>query len=135
MISRFEANPRQLFLVDGFGALISSFMLGIVLVKLESIFGIPSLVLYFLASFPILFALFDIYCYVQLNNSSVHYLKIISVLNLSYCCLSIGLALFHFEVITGLGLAYLALEILIVFALAFIEWEVANRLSKKNGLL
>jgi putative flippase GtrA len=135
MISRFEANPRQLFLVDGIGALISSFMLAIVLVKLESIFGIPSLVLYFLASFPILFALFDIYCYVQLNNSSVHYLKIISLLNLSYCCLSIGLALFHFEVITGLGLAYLALEILIVFALAFIEWEVANRLSKKNGLL
>ena len=55
LINSFYKKPKRLFIIDGIGAITSAFMLGIILVKLENIFGIPSSTLYLLAAFPMLF--------------------------------------------------------------------------------
>lgn len=75
-------TAKQLFLIDGLGALVSAFMLGIILVYLEPIFGIPKQVLYFLAMLPCCFAVYDAYCYTR--NKSGMFLKGIAVANLVY---------------------------------------------------
>ena len=120
-------NPRKLFQIDGFGAILSAFTLGIVLVKLERVFGIPISALYFLASLPCLFAVYDFYCYFKIDKNLGMFLKAIAITNLIYCCLSIGLAIYHRETITNLGWVYILTEILIVFTLAIIEIRLAKR--------
>lgn len=127
-IHKFSSNPKQLFLVDGFGALLSIFLLGFVLVKLEPIFGIPKNTLYFLAFLPCLFTIYDFYCYTKLKNKRSIYLKGIAYANLIYCILSIALALFHFDKITYLGWGYIAIEILILIYLATLEIKTAHKI-------
>lgn len=122
-------QPRKLFLLDGIGALVSAGLLGIVLVALEPVFGIPTSTLYFLAAIPCVFAMYDFYCYLKVDKNSGVFLKGIAFSNLLYCCLSIGMAFYHRAEITYLGWTYLFLEILIVGTLALIELRIAKNLG------
>ncbi len=121
-------TSKKLFLIDASGAILSAFLLGVVLVRFETIFGIPSATLYFLAAIPIGFAIYDLYCYRQ-GEQIGKFLKGIAMANLSYCILSIGLAFYHFEVVTTLGWLYIIGEVLIVIVLSVIEYNVARRLD------
>lgn len=121
-------HPRKLFLIDGLGALVSAFLLGVILVQLEGFFGIPKSMLYFLALFPCFFVIYDFYCYQKNSKSTGTGLKTIGFFNLFYCILSVGMAIYHSQNITFFGWSYIALEVMIVVALASIEWKVALRL-------
>lgn len=133
IVDKAEFDPNKLFLIDGFGAILSAFLLGVVLVKLERHFGIPSSALYFLAIFPIIFAIYDFYCYRQVSYKRGKFLKGIAVANLLYCCLSIGVLFYHIETITSLGWIYILVEILIVIFLASVELITANRLMNNES--
>ena len=39
VITKAELNPKKLFLIDAYGAILSAFLFGVVLVKFEEIFG------------------------------------------------------------------------------------------------
>lgn len=78
-------HPREMFLVDGLSALLSAFLLGIVLVTFEELFGVPKSTLYFLASLPCIFFVYDFYWYFNVNKTSSLFLKIIAIANLLYC--------------------------------------------------
>lgn len=119
-------NPRQLFLVDGVGAMLSAFLLGVVLVRMERLFGIPPSALYVLAAIPIGFAIYDFICYKVVYRNYSTFLKIIAILNITYCVLSVGYAIYHSVSITLLGWAYIISEVLIVLFLARLEMKVAN---------
>ena len=127
LITKAELNPKKLFLIDGFGAILSAFLLGVVLVKFEEIFGIPTSVLYFLATIPIFFVIYDVFCY-QKHLKIGLLLKGIAVLNILYCCISIGLISYHFSSITILGWTYVIVEIILVSFLAMIEFRVGKRI-------
>jgi len=127
LITKAELNPKKLFLIDGFGAILSAFLLGVVLVKFEEIFGIPTSVLYFLATIPIFFVIYDVFCY-QKHLKIGLLLKGIAVLNILYCCISIGLISYHFSSITILGWTYIIVEIILVSFLAMIEFRVGKRI-------
>ena len=122
----------MLFLIDGLGAILSAFLLGIVLVRLEHYFGIPSSTLYVLASIPILFAFYDLYCYNYVKNNLDHFLTTIAVMNITYCVLSLGIVFHHNDEITKWGWIYIVLEITIVLCLAVIEIQVAKHISKQD---
>jgi hypothetical protein len=125
-------NPGRLFLTDGLGALVSSLLLGVVLVRLEGIFGIPPPTLYILALFPCLFGVFDLYSYRYAGKNTAQFLKGIATLNLAYCFLSVGVGLYHHEIVTYWGWAYILLEVMVVSALASLEYRVAQRLKFKS---
>lgn len=124
---KFNKSPKRLFIVDGVGALLSAFLLGIVLVYFESFFGIPKNVLYILASFPILFAILDFFFLFQNRTKVGRNLKLIALLNIFYCFLSIGLAVMHIDAISRFGWASISVEILIVLALAAVEYKVGQK--------
>ena len=126
-----NSNPKKLFLIDGLGATISAVLLGIVLTRLVSFIGIPESTLYFLAVIPSLFAIYDFYCYLKIENKIGIFLKTIGIANLVYCCLSVGLAIYHRATITHLGWMYVLIEVMIVGLLAYVEMKVAKRLSKR----
>ena len=81
--NRIPGWPKVLFLVDGLGALLSAFLLGFVLVRLERVFGIPPDALYLLATVPCLFALYDFYCLRSINDAG-RYLKFNSILLINF---------------------------------------------------
>ncbi|MCB0667167.1 MAG: hypothetical protein KDC80_15170 [Saprospiraceae bacterium] len=126
-----SANPKRLFQIDGFGAILSAILLGVVLVRLEGVFGIPKTTLYFLASLPCLFAIYDFFCYFKLAGNWGIFLKGIAISNLTYCFLSMGMAFYHRAEITNLGWTYILIEISIVGMLAYIEWSVATNLQTR----
>lgn len=131
LMTYFIENPRKLFLVDGIGALLSTFLLGVVLVKFERFFGIPPSTLYFLAALPILFASYDFYCHQKGGARIGVFLKGIAIMNLLYCCISLGFAFYHSDTITVWGWVYILIEILIVTSLAVAELIVARTLTPK----
>ncbi|MCB0641527.1 MAG: hypothetical protein KDC44_07805 [Phaeodactylibacter sp.] len=122
-----EAKPKRLFLIDGLGALLSAFLLGVVLVRLEGIFGIPVPMLYFLAGIPLFFVGYDWYAYQRAEPHPGLYLKGIAWLNLVYCCLSIGLASYHAEVIRFWGWYYIISEIAVIAILILLEFRTAKK--------
>ena len=130
-----KTNPQNLFLLDGIGAILSAALLGVVLVKLEEFFGIPKQTLYFLASFPVLFALYDFYHFAQKGAANAIFLKGIAVANIAYCLLSLGVTFYHHSTLTLFGCLYVLGEVMIVIALAMLEYSVAQKLeSEKAGL-
>lgn len=129
LINTLTSNPKRLFLIDGFGALLSAFLLGFVLVRLEHLFGIPPSVLYILATFPIAFAVYDFLCYAMIKSNVPPFLKGIANANLLYCILSITLAFYHRQELTNLGWVYIILEITIVIFLAKVELKAATILN------
>lgn len=130
MIQSFIVNPKKIFLMDALGAAVSAILLGVVLVKLERVFGIPESTLYFLAAFPILFILYDLFCLTKNKNDLGPFLKLIAVVNITYCCLSIGMTIYHLNTITIFGYLYILIEVIITFTLAVFEYKVASKLTE-----
>ena len=129
MMQIFKKQPQKLFLIDGIGALTSAFLLGIVLVEFQPLFGLPVSTLYFLASFPVFFALFDYYAYHKESKFIPIGLKSIATLNIFYCIVSIGFALYHNVSISFLGWCYILVEVGIISILAFWEMKIAQDLA------
>jgi hypothetical protein len=69
MLNKITSNPKLLFLIDGVGALLSAFLLGVVLASAETTFGMPSKTLYFLATLACLFALYSFWNHVRFNEN------------------------------------------------------------------
>jgi hypothetical protein len=121
-------------MVDFSGALISAFMLGIILVHWNSFFGIPVYALYVLAVIPCFFALYGLSVYAVESANAFAFLKNMSYLNLAYCIFSAGVAIFYASRIKAAGWIYLVVEILIVLFLARLERRVAlsDQRNKQN---
>lgn len=120
-------------MIDGIGAILSAFLLGIVLVELRRIFGIPKSTLYFLAVLPCLFAIYDFYCYRKIDENLGIFLEGIAIMNLIYCGLSIGLAFWHYQEITQFGWIYIILEVMIIITLVILELRIAKSLTLRQA--
>ena len=124
---------KKLFLIDGLGAIISAFMLGIVLVNFENVFGMPKNILYLLSIIPCFFAVYSFYCYFKSLNNWRFYLKTIAIANLLYCLLTISLVIHLYEKPTFLGLIYFILELIVIGVLIIIELKTATTLTRENS--
>jgi hypothetical protein len=118
-------NPKQLFLVDSIGALISAVMLGIVLTYFEGYIGMPVTVLQPLSLIASFFCIYSFVCFSLNPRNYKPYLIIIAIDNLIYCGISLFLMIKYHESLTALGFTYFILEKLIVLALAITELKVA----------
>jgi len=121
-------QPRQLFIIDGLGAMLSALLLGVVLVRFESFFGIPKDVLFVLAAIPLAFLAFDGYSIFFAKSNPGIFLRAIATANIGYCLLSLVMAWQHKDSLTPWGWAYLIGEIGIVLFLARLELKVARQL-------
>ena len=120
-------RPRQVFLLDGFGALVSTLLLGGMMVRFESIFGMPSNVLYVLAAIAAGFSLYSMLCWVVQPANWRRWLRGIASANLLYCCLTAGLVMIRQDELSLVGTGYFAGEIIVVVVLALFELRVASR--------
>lgn len=117
-----------MFLADSLGALVSALLLGAVLVRFNDLFGMPVNVLYPLAAIALAFCVYSLACYLLVKNNTKSYLRLIAVLNLLYCLLTVTLMFFHHSALSVLGYLYFIAEIAIIAMMSYIELSVAGRL-------
>ena len=120
-------NPKKFLLIDGIGAVVSAFFLGVVLVQLENVIGMPKNVLYGLALAPCIFAMYSFGCYFFLKRNWSPYLKAIALCNLIYCGVTIGLMYYYFDKLSTLGLFYFIMEIIIILVLVRVELRSSSK--------
>lgn len=121
-----KISPKQLFLIDGIGAIVSAFFLGVVLVAFERIVGLPKDILYVLAAIPCFFMVYSFSCYFLLKANRKPFLRGIAFANLLYCFVTIGLLNHHYDSLTFWGRGYFLLELLILAVLIRVELKSAS---------
>ena len=119
------SNPRQIFLLDGLGAMLTAFLLGVVWTRLETLLGIPSKVLYLLAIVACVYACYAIYCYFLVRKSWRPCLKIIAFANILYCCLTVGVMYRFYQNFSLIGWGYFLGELMVLGTFIFIELYTA----------
>jgi len=121
-----KISPKKLFLIDGLGAFLTAFTIGVILTNLEAYVGMSKNVLYPLAVIACFFAVYSFWNHLQMPPNWPVFMRIIAVANLMYCSLTMGLAIYHRSTITSLGFAYFGLEIVVVVSLAIFELKMAR---------
>ena len=124
IINQLALNPKKLFLIDGLGAILSAFSLGIVLVRFEHYVGMPQNVLYFLSIAACFFAVYSFFCYFRTPKNWQPFLKAIAIVNFIYCCLTISLVFYFRDQLTHLGLIYFLFEVFVIIGLVGIELKM-----------
>ena len=122
MIEKLIKQPKQLFLIDGMGAVVSVIFLGGVMVYFNPYFGMPIPVLLVLAVLAIVLASFSLAHYLKPPNFWKSSMFIIALTNTFYCVLSGILMIVYFSALTPLGIIYFVLEKVIVITIAATEF-------------
>ena len=126
ILTNLNNNPQNIFLIDGFGAMLTAFMLFAILRPFQEYFGMPKDILTLLSLIALAFTVYSISCYFFLTGNWKPFLFGISIANFLYCCLTLGLVyLFHTE-LTGLGVAYFLAEVMLVMGLVLLEWRLIS---------
>ena len=123
-----KLTARKVFLLDGIGAALSAFLLGVVLPLCQPWIGMPKLVLFVLALPAVGLAKYSLSRYRKRDISHPIWLKTLVVANLSYCVLSTFFVLTYWKRLTTLGLAYFSLEIAVVLLMVAVEYTVLSKL-------
>jgi hypothetical protein len=120
-------HPKQLFLIDSAGALLSAILLGFILVRFENSIGMSYEILYCLAAIACIFSMYSFVCFLTKLDNWRFYMKVIAIANLSYCCLTIGIMMYLHQKISIMGWLYFGSEMLIIATLAIIELKTATK--------
>lgn len=120
-----KLQPKSIFLVDGIGALVSAILLGMVLTRLESFFGLPKNVLYVLSGMAVLLAVYSFTNAAVKPNNPAARLRLIAVANLCYCLLTVVLLIAFYTKLTIYDLLYFVGELLFILSLVYLELKTA----------
>lgn len=132
LANRLASQPKTIFLIDGIGAAVSAFFLGIVLTAFEPFFGMPKWILVPLSLIAATFAVYSFSCYFFASRRWSQLLFIISLLNFTYCFVTAGFLIQSFRQLSNIGQAYFTLEIFIILTLAVIELRISRHLGRKS---
>lgn len=117
---------RRIFLVDGLGAFATAAVAGLVLPSFVTSHGIPDSVLRGLAVLGLTFSGYSLSRYFSKSPIRRWMLLVILVANLAYCALT-AFFIFTLHTLTFWGQVYLAVEIVVILGLVFVEAQLAWR--------
>jgi hypothetical protein len=123
---KWRLHPKRIFLADGAGALLTAFLLAVVVAGFETKFGMPRKVLYSLSLVACLFCIYSFACYFFTPVRWQPWLKLIAIANLLYCCATVALVCWFYQRLTPLGLIYFLLEMAVILILVRFEWMIAT---------
>jgi hypothetical protein len=130
VVRHFALHPKFLFLIDGLGALLTSSLLFFLLRPNHDLIGIPQHIIGYLAGIAIIYFVCSICCFSLLELQKRKFLTLIGAANLLYCSLTLSCMVLFRDTISFLGLVYFSIEVLIIFALSFVELQ-AGRIKVK----
>lgn len=126
-IQQFIAKPKNIFLIDAVGALLTFTLLFIVLRTFNSLFGLSKTSFEYLSLLAFIFFLYSLTCFFLAKNNWKLYLKIICTANTLYCILIFGILIGNYENISMLGVVYFLGEIAVIAGLVFFEIKTIRK--------
>lgn len=134
IFTQLTLNPKKIFLIDGMGAFVTGSILFLARWKFYEYFGMPLEILSILSITAYVFAVYSLSCFLFLTKNWQPFLKSISIANLLYCCITMGLVFYCHSKLTTLGLTYFIAEIVVIVALVFIEVQTLMLSNLKEGV-
>ena len=131
LLQYFADHPKKLFLWDGIGAFLTACSLT-AMASLESYFGMPRLILSYLALLATGFGIYSMVCSSLVEKNWIPFIYLISTANILYCLLTAGLVVYFFSELTLWGILYFGIEILVVSGLVMLEQKTARSIVNKN---
>jgi hypothetical protein len=122
-LDKLKTNPKKIFFIDAFGALLTATLLFGILAQFEQYFGMPLEILYALSLGAFFLFIYSIMCHRFIQKNFKPFLRIIIICNLIYSLVSLGLLINFYELLTILGLAYFILELTLIGVLVFVEYK------------
>ncbi len=138
LVEYIKAKPKTIFLINGSGALITSFSLFGIGFLMQQYFGMPKSVLYILSIVVMFYAIYSLSCYFFLfKRIEKHidkseqkiinwqiFLKIIIIANSLYCVIMFFLLILHYKNLTILGIIYFIIEMIVIISLVVFEIKI-----------
>ena len=121
MLQNFLKTPKNIFLLDSFGALLTTILLYFVLRNFNDFLGLSKDVFELLSMLALMFFIYSISCYLFAKQNWKTFLKIICTANILYCILTFGIILYYYQSISIFGISYFLAEILVIIALVLLE--------------
>jgi hypothetical protein len=132
IVKQLSLEPKKIFLIDSIGAVTTAFLLFVVLRNFNEYFGMPERILTYLSVIAVCFFIYSTTCFFVIKANWTPWIKGISLANLLYCALTIGLVIFNHSKLTTIGIAYFLGEIVIICGLVYIELNVATEINKRR---
>ncbi len=129
IINHLAHKLKILFLIDSIGALLTAFLLLVILKYFNGYFKMPKAILIYLSIIAIFFSIYSATCFFLLKENWIPFIRIIYIANLLYCILTLGILLNYYSIITTICVIYFLLEIVIICGLVYIEYNVALKLK------
>lgn len=120
-------TPKQVFLADAIGALLTGVLTVTVVAQFPYVFGLPKAYCYCLAITAFVFAVFSLLSAITATRHWRLKIRIIALANLMYASALICLVLLWQDKMRSIGKIYFFLEASILIALAFIELWYARK--------
>ena len=131
IINYLTVNPKKLFLIDFLGAILTVFLLNVLIRNFNEYFGMPKEALDFLSIYAMCLFLYSLLCFLFLKKTWTVFIRGISLANLIYCFLTVGLLIVYDSQIKILGMIYFLTEIFIICGLVCIEFKVEMAISRE----
>jgi len=132
IINQLKEKPKTLFLIDGIGALLTAFLLFVVLSRFEVYVGMSKTILTYLSLIALFFSIYSTGCFLFLKQYWTPFIRGIAIANLLYCLLTIGLLIGNRPFITRIGVSYFLVEVAIILILIYIELKVATAINQQS---
>ncbi len=124
---KFIKKTKNIFLLDGFGALLTTLLIFFVLRTFNDFFGLSKSILGYLAALALVFSIYSILCYFLVSDNWKSFLKIICIANIFYCVLTFGVVIFNYQNISILGIIYFLGEIIVIVRVVYLEITIIKR--------
>lgn len=130
LVARFASNPRQLFLFDSLGGLLSAAAPLLILWKFESHLGLPRELLLAMSITGFLYSTYSLLCALRIKSRWNFFLKILVVANSTYLLALMAYTVIHFSTLSQLGLAYLLVDHFVLISIISLELAVIAAISR-----
>ena len=125
-----KINGHKMFLLDAVGAFVSVIFLSF-LYSFDDFFGMPKSVIKIFLGIATAFFVFSTTTYFMKQINWQFHLKIIAVLNISYCLFTFYHILQNLDTLTLYGHAYFIAEILVILILSTYELKNARKTTTR----
>lgn len=123
-------KPKNIFLLDSFGALLTTVLLYFILRNFNDFFGLSKDVFECLSLIALIFFIYSSSCYFLVGQNWKSFLKIISIFNILYCVLTLGIIIYYYQSISVFGIIYFLGEIIVIAGIVFLEIKTIKQQLK-----
>jgi hypothetical protein len=126
------ATNRNIFFVDGLGAIMSALFLWFMTGRLHAYVGMPVPVLNALALAAACFCVYSLSCFFFVGSRWQPFLRAIAMINLLYCFTTFACLVRYWPLLKTPGKIYFTLEILVILALVYVELTLVGKGSTRE---